>query len=87
MSVTTVFPGQIRTSLHEHEKERMPDWYRPERAVAPEKLAERVVEGVEKDRREVFYPPNVRLLRVVHGLNPGLADVMLRRIMDRSASP
>jgi short-subunit dehydrogenase len=87
VSVTTVFPGQIRTSLHEHEKERMPDWYRPERAVAPEKLAERVVEGVEKDRREVFYPPNVRLLRMVHGLRPRAADALLRRIMAPSAAP
>ena len=87
VSVTTVFPGQIRTSLHDHEKERMPDWYRPERAVAPEKLSERVVEGVEKDRREVFYPPNVRLLRIVHGLRPRAADALLRRIMAPSAAP
>ena len=42
---------------------------------------------MEKDRREVFHPPNVRLLRIVHGLRPGLADAMLRRIMDRSAAP
>ena len=43
--------------------------------------------GVEKGSREVFYPRNVRLLRIVHGLRPGLADLMLRRIMDRSAAP
>ena len=36
VSVTTVYPGQIRTGLHDHEKERMPDWYRLERAAAPE---------------------------------------------------
>ena len=42
---------------------------------------------VEQDKREVFYPPNVRLLRIVHGVNPGLADAMLRRIMHRSAAP
>jgi len=29
----------------------------------------------------------VRLLRIVHGLRPALADTMLRRIMDRSAAP
>ncbi len=87
VSVTTVYPGQIRTSLHDHEKERMPGWYRLERAVAPEGLARRVVEGVEKDRREVFYPPSVRLLRMVHGLRPQAADALLRRIMAPSAAP
>jgi hypothetical protein len=29
----------------------------------------------------------VRLLRIVHGVRPALADAMLRRIMDRSAAP
>jgi uncharacterized protein len=82
-----VYPGQVRSALHDHEKERMPSWYRPDRTAPPEPLAEAIVEGIEKGRREVFYPRNVRLLRVVHGLNPGLADVMLRRIMDRSAAP
>jgi short-subunit dehydrogenase len=87
VSVTTVFPGQIKTSLHDHEKERMPGWYRLERAVAPQGLAERVVEGVEKDWREVFYPPSVRLLRIVQGLRPQAADALLRRIMAPSAAP
>jgi short-subunit dehydrogenase len=87
VGLTMVYPGEIRSSLHDHEKERMPSWYRLDRTSPPEPLAQAVVEGIEKDRREVFYPPSVRLLRVVHGLNPGLADVMLRRIMDRSAAP
>jgi short-subunit dehydrogenase len=87
VELTMVYPGQIDSSLHDHEKERMPTWYKLDRNSPPEPLAEAIVEGVEKGRREVFYPPNVRLLRVVHGLNPGLADVMLRRIMDRSAAP
>jgi short-subunit dehydrogenase len=87
VSVTTVFPGQIASSLHDHEKARMPDWYRLERSAAPEALAERVVEGVENDRREVFYPPNVRLLRVVNGISPRLADAMLRRMLAPSAAP
>jgi short-subunit dehydrogenase len=87
VGLTMVYPGQIKSSLHDHERERMPSWYKLDRSAPPEPLAEAIVSGVEKDRREVFYPPNVRLLRVVHGLNPGLADVMLRRIMDRSAAP
>ncbi len=87
VGLTMVYPGQIRSSLHDHEKERMPDWYKLDRAVPAEPLARAVVEAVENDRREVFHPPSVRLLRIVHGLRPSLADAMLRRIMDRSAAP
>jgi short-subunit dehydrogenase len=87
VGLTVVYPGQIRSSLHDHEKERMPAWYKLDRAVPAEPLAAALVEAVEKDRREVFHPPNVRLLRIVHGMRPGLADAMLRRMMDRSAAP
>jgi short-subunit dehydrogenase len=87
VGLTMVYPGQIRSSLHDHEKERMPDWYKLDRAVPAEPLAAALVEAVEKGRRDVFYPGSVRLLRIVHGLRPGLADAMLRRIMDRSAAP
>jgi short-subunit dehydrogenase len=87
VGLTMVYPGQIRSSLHDHERDRMPSWYRPDRTAPPEGLAEAIVAGVERGRREVFHPPNVRLLRVVHGLNPGLADVLLRRILHPSAAP
>lgn len=87
VGLTMVYPGEIRSSLHDHEKDRMPSWYRLDRLSPPEPLAEAIADGVEKDKREVFYPPNVRLLRIAHGLRPGLADTVLRRIMDRSAAP
>jgi short-subunit dehydrogenase len=87
VGLTMVYPGQVKSGLHDHEKERMPDWYKLERAASPEPLAKAVVAAVEQGRREVFYPPAVRLLRIVHGLRPGLADALLRRIMDRSAAP
>jgi len=87
VGLTMVYPGQVKSGLHDHEKERMPGWYKLERAAAPEPLAKAVVAAVEHGRREVFYPPNVRLLRIVHGMRPGLADALLRRIMDRSAAP
>jgi short-subunit dehydrogenase len=87
IGVTVVYPGQIQSSLHDHEKATMPDWYKLERGAPPEPLAQALVQAVEKGRREVFYPPNVRLLRIVHGMWPGLADVMLRRIMHRSVAP
>jgi short-subunit dehydrogenase len=87
VSVTTVYPGEIATSLHDHELDRMPTWYRLDRRSAPGPLGEKVAEAVEADRREVFYPPLVRLLRIVNGVAPRGADVMLRRIMGESAAP
>lgn len=87
VGLTMVYPGQIRSALHDHEKERMPSWYRLERSVDPAPLASAVVKGMESDAREVFYPPSVRLLRIFHGLHPGLADAMLRRVMGPTAAP
>jgi short-subunit dehydrogenase len=87
VSVTTVFPGRIETHIHEHDKERMPDWYTRGNAEPPEPLAERVVEAVENDARYVYFPANVRALRVVHGISPTLADRMLRAVLGRTAAP
>jgi short-subunit dehydrogenase len=87
VSVTTVYPGEIETSLHDHEWERMPAWYHRDRRSPAGPLGEAVVEAVEKDRRELFHPPIVRLLRVVNGISPALGDVMLRRILGRAAAP
>lgn len=87
VSVTTVYPGEIATSLHDHEMDRMPDWYRLDRRAPAGPLGEQVVEAVEKDQRELFYPSTVRMLRVVNGISPRLADVMLRRILGRSVAP
>ena len=87
VSVTTVYPGEIETSLHDHELDHMPDWYRMDRRAPAGPLGELVVEAVEKDQRELFYPPVVRLLRVVNGVSPRLGDLMLRRILGRSVAP
>jgi short-subunit dehydrogenase len=87
VSVTTVFPGEIETSLHDHELEHMPDWYRMDRRAPAGPLGEQVVEAVQNDQRELFYPPVVRLLRVVNGVSPRLGDLLLRRILGRSVAP
>jgi short-subunit dehydrogenase len=87
VSVTTVYPGEVETSIHDHELDRMPDWYRMEERAPAGPLGEQVVEAVEKDRRELFYPPMVRLLRVVNGVSPRLGDLVLRRILGRSVAP
>lgn len=87
VSLTTVFPGEIRSHLHDHEKDRMPSWYHGDQAADPDELAKRVVRGVERDARSVHYPPLVRLLRIVNGLSPRAADRMLRAMRGRSAAP
>ena len=87
VSVTTVYPGEIETSLHDHEWERMPAWYKRDRRSPPEPLGEAVAAAVEQDRRELFHPPLVRLLRVVNGISPGVGDLMLRRILGPAAAP
>jgi len=35
----------------------------------------------------VYYPPLVRTLGIVHGLNPKAADALLRRLRGDSAAP
>ena len=39
VSVTTVYPGEIETSLHDHEWDRMPAWYHRDRRSPPGPLA------------------------------------------------
>ena len=88
VSVTTVYPGEIQTSLHDHEQSRMPAWYRggPNAATA-EALATRIVKAVERDSRHLHYRPLVKGMGIVHGISPGLADRVLRRLRGGSAAP
>jgi short-subunit dehydrogenase len=88
VSLTMVYPGEVATALHAHEKDRMPDWYRGgPRAGSAEELATEVLDAVEADRRAVHYPALVRLLGVAHGLSPGLADRLLRALRGATAAP
>lgn len=88
VSLTIVYPGEIATSLHDHEKDRMPAWYRGGPAAAPpERLAAKVLAAVEADERAVHHPPLVKLLGIVHGISPRLSDAMLRRMRGDSAAP
>jgi short-subunit dehydrogenase len=87
VGVTIVYPGEIGTDLHAHQHERLPEWRRGGHEADPDELAEAIVEGIEKDRRGVYFPPIVRLLQTVHGISPKVADLMLRRLRGRSAAP
>ncbi len=88
VSLTTVYPGEIATGLHDHEKDRMPAWYRggPDAASA-DALARRIVAAVDADARALYHPPVVRLLGVLNAVAPRGADAFLRRLRGPSAAP
>jgi 3-oxoacyl-[acyl-carrier protein] reductase len=86
VSVTTVFPGEIETGLHAHERHLLPDWRENESELPPQRVAEAIIEAVEEDRRSVYMPGLVRLLGL-NGLAPRLTDGVLRRIRGATAAP
>jgi short-subunit dehydrogenase len=86
VSVTTAYPGEVRTSLHSHEQDRMPDWFRHTDAIPAEVVAEAILRGVTEDRREVHVPGQVRLLGL-NALTPGLVDRLLTLIRGGAAAP
>jgi short-subunit dehydrogenase len=87
VSVTTVYPGEIGTHLHDHEKDSLPDWYHGgSRAASAEKLAAAVLRAVEKDQRSIAYPGFVRLLGL-NGIAPRLSDAVVRRLRGGTAAP
>lgn len=88
VDVTVVFPGQIATSLHDHERATLPDFYLPEAEAAdPADLAAAILDGVQAGERAVYFPREIRLLRAVNGVSPRLADRMLRVLRTPSIAP
>ncbi len=88
VSLTTVYPGEVRTSLHDHEAERLPPWYRSQaKAASPQELARRIVRAVERDSRHLHHPPLVRGMGILNGISPALADRALRLLRGESAAP
>ena len=86
VSVSTIYPSEVATSLHAHEREKMPDWWRAGDVIPPEVVAEAVVSAIAEDRREVHVPQQVRLLGL-NGVAPGLVDRLLAMIRGGSAAP
>lgn len=87
VSVTTVFPGEIATELHAHERDQLPLWYHGgARAADPDELAAAVLAGVEADRRAVAFPSQVRLL-ALNAIAPRATDAILRRLRGAAAAP
>jgi short-subunit dehydrogenase len=87
VGVTVVYPGEIATNLHDHQPEKLPTWRKGGHEADVGECAAAIVEGIEKDRRGVYFPREVRLLRTIHGLSPRLADLLLRRLRGVSAAP
>jgi len=89
VGITGVYPGEVDTHLHDQDRahSRMPDWFRPRLAIPPSRVASAIVAAVERDRPDVHVPPATRVLRIVPGLSPALADSMLRVMMGRTAAP
>jgi 3-oxoacyl-[acyl-carrier protein] reductase len=88
VSVTTVYPGEIRTSLHDHEGTQMPQWYRGgPNAASAESLAGRILTAIERDSRHLHYRPVVKHMGILNGVSPGIADRVLRRLRGDSAAP
>jgi short-subunit dehydrogenase len=86
VGVTTVFPGEVETELHAHELDRMPDWYRTDERIRPERVAEAIVRAVDEDRRAAYVPPIVRALGL-NGVVPALTDRLLATLRGPAAAP
>ncbi|UJA21709.1 SDR family NAD(P)-dependent oxidoreductase [Thermoleophilia bacterium SCSIO 60948] len=86
VSVTTVYPGEFTSELHEHERERLPDWRSNDEERDPAELASAIAAAVEADRAGVYLPREVRLLGL-NGIAPRVVDRILVRLRGRSAAP
>jgi len=86
VGVTTVFPGEVETALHDHQRDRLPDWRTDENTIEAGRVADDIVAAVESDRREVHAPRAVKLLGL-NGLAPRLTDELVARARGRSAAP
>jgi short-subunit dehydrogenase len=85
--VTTVFPGEIATGFHDHQRERLPAWRAAQAGAPVGPLADAILRGVERGARYVYHPPIVRVLGVAQGISPALTDALLRRLRGVSAAP
>ncbi len=89
VSLTTIYPSEIATSLHAHEsRTAMPAWYRGgDKAASPAALATRVIRAVERDSRALYWKWPVRGMGLLNGISPRVADGVLRRLRGVSAAP
>src|SRR3954452_21324529 len=87
VTVTLVMPGELETHLHDHQRDQLPEWRQDKYALPARPLAERVVDAVERERLEVYYPGSIKALRFFQGVSPALADRILRMMRGKGAAP
>lgn len=87
VNVTVVMPGELQTHLHDHQRADLPEWRQDKYALPARPLAERVVEAVQTDQPELYYPRSVMALRFLQGASPRLADRILRSMRGKAAAP
>jgi short-subunit dehydrogenase len=87
VTVTIVMPGELQTHLHDHQRDELPAWRQDKYALPARPLAERVVEAVEKDQHELYWPRAIKALRIFQGLSPRFADRVLRTLRGKAAAP
>ena len=86
VSVTTVYPGEVESDLHSHQRDKLPDWRRDENTIPPERVADAIVEAVEEDRREAHVPAAVRALGL-NGIAPRFTDRLVSMLRGPAAAP
>lgn len=86
VSVTTVFPGEVATAIHEGRRDRLPDWRSNDEELDPGALADAILDAVEADRRAVYMPAAVRMLGL-NGIAPRFTDHVLAAIRGGAAAP
>jgi NADP-dependent 3-hydroxy acid dehydrogenase YdfG len=86
VSVTTVYPGEFKTGITAHQRDRLPDWRRNDEEQPVEPLVDAILEAVESDRRAVYMPRAVRVLGL-SGIAPRLVDRLLATVRGGSAAP
>ena len=87
VNVTLVMAGELETHLHDHQRDQLPEWRQDKYALPARPLAEKIVQAIENDEREVYYPGSIKALRVFQGVSPTLADRILRTMRGKAAAP
>ncbi len=78
VNILTVFPGPIKTA---HAERHAPKGASASRRIAPEALAQQILQAVKK-RKHVFYPGMpAKIVRITGWIMPGMMTRMMRRII------
>lgn len=77
IGVTSVVPGKVNTEYfdrNENVEARIPGTAAGVRTVEPEEVADAVVTGIERDKRRVYLPTQLRLVLLARRIAPNWVD-------------